>query len=165
VKDKRQFQPTPKELLDELLDFIQRKFYQGRTVAFAKDRPRLLKWVVLWPATWLNKRGVTLPPARYREIFMAVFLDGIRFGTADQITYFPAYLAKIIQSHFQHHEDEIYAEAKSMRNLVENAIVIAGKSAQSAPDPVRELATASRLISVRKKPAPKPPVKAQLPLL
>jgi hypothetical protein len=157
-------QPTPAELLDELLDFVQRKFYQGHALAFTKDRPRLLKWVVLWPATWLNKRGVTLPPSRYREIFMSVFLDGIRFGTADQITYFPAYLAKIIQSHFEHHGDEIYAEAKSIRNLVENAVVVAGRSAQAASDPVRELASAATLLRAKKKPS-KPAPKSQLNLL
>src|SRR5579872_3818331 len=88
-------QPTPQELLDGLLDFVQRKFYSDHPLAFTKDRPRLLKWVVLWPAAWLNKRGVTLPADRYREIFMAVFMDGLRFGDTGNITYFPAYLAKI----------------------------------------------------------------------
>jgi hypothetical protein len=83
-------QPTPQELLDDLLGFLQRKFYQGQPVAFAKDRRRLLDWVVLWPAAWLDERGVTLPAARYREIFMSVFMDGLRFGNTENITYLPA---------------------------------------------------------------------------
>ncbi len=36
-------QATPDELLDDLLDFIQRKFYQNHALAFTKDRPRLLE--------------------------------------------------------------------------------------------------------------------------
>lgn len=157
-------QSTPQELLDQLLDFLERKFYQGYPVSFSKDRPRLLKMVVLWPAAWLNKRGVTLPAARYREIFMAVFMDGLRFGTGETITYLPGYLAKIIQSHFDHHGDDIYAEAKSVRTLVENALLVAGKASPAAPDPVRELATAARLLKAKKK-APRPAQKSQLNLL
>lgn len=93
-------QPTPQELRDELLGFLQRKFYPGQPVAFAKDRRRLLDWVILWPAKWLDDRGVTIPADRYRAIFMSVFMDGLRFGDTANITYLPAWLAKCIQSHF-----------------------------------------------------------------
>jgi len=148
---KRPKQPTPQELLDSLLDFLQRKFYQGYAVTFAKDRPRLLKWVVLWPAAWLNKRGVTLPADRYREIFMTVFMDTLRHGTTEKINYLPAYLATVIQRHFSHHEEEIYDEAKSIRNLVENALAITGKCSQPAPDPVLDLATAASLLKPKKR--------------
>jgi hypothetical protein len=37
------------------------------------------------------------------------------------------------------------AEAKSMRNLTENAVAVAGRAVQNAPDPVRTLADAARL--------------------
>lgn len=157
-------QSTPQELLDTLLDFLQRKFYPEHPLNFAKDRPRLLKWVVLWPAAWLNKRGVTLPADRYREIFMTVFMDGLRFGNTGNITYLPAWLAKTIQSHFVHHGDEIYDEAKSMRNLVDHAITVAGRSVQPTSDPVRDLATAASLLKPRKRPS-KPSRKSQLDLL
>jgi hypothetical protein len=160
-------QPTPQELLDQILDFLQRKFYEGHPVSFAKDRPRLLDWVVLWPAKWLDDRGVTIPADRYRDIFFTVFLDALACGNTGNITYLPAYLAKVIQSHFAMHGDEYYAEAKSMRTLVENSIVLAGRLAKPEADPVSDLARvaqASRLLRPKKK-APKAPVKAQLTLL
>lgn len=157
-------QVTPLELRDQCLDFLQRKFYEGHPITFAKDRRRLLEWVVLWPAKWLDDRGVTITTDRYREIFMRVFMDALAFGTT-KITYLPAYLAKTIQSHFDHHGDEYYEEAKSVRALTENALAITGKLAQVAPpDPVRDLAAAARLLKPKKVPQ-QSPVKDQLTLL
>ena len=61
--------PTPKELTDTCLDFLRRKFYQqpGDEKGFAQDRSRLLSWVVLWLAGWLNSRGVTIHGDAYRD--------------------------------------------------------------------------------------------------
>ena len=149
-------QPTSEALRNDLLDFLQRKFYQGHPVAFAKDRKRLLDWVVLWPAKWLNERGITLPGDRYREIFMAVFMDGLRFGNTGNITYLPAWLAKVIQSHFDHHGEEIYDRAKSIRSLADHVMHSLGRLTPHAPDPVRHLAAAARLLKPRKAPPKRP---------
>lgn len=157
-------QPTPIELRDALLGFLERKFYQGHRVEFAKDRPRLLAWVVLWPAKWLDQRAVTIPADRYRQIFESVFMDGLRFGNTGNITYLPAWLAKVIQSHFAIHGDEIYDEGKNLRAVLERTLLVAGKQLGQAPDPVRELAQAARLLKAPKR-VPKAPVNAQLTLL
>jgi len=156
-------QPTPKELTDDLLGFLGRKFYAGEGVNFAKDRSRLLAWVVLWPAAWLQQRGVTISTENYRKIFMAVFMDALVHGSG-KIQYRPAWLKQVIQSHFAMHGDEIYAEAKAVRTLVENALVLTGKCAMVArPDPIRELAAARSLVVTRR--PMKPSVKEQLSLL
>src|ERR1035437_2218454 len=105
-------QQTSQELLDDLLGFLERKYYEGHRIEYLKDRRRLLAWVVLWPATWLHERGVTLPDERYRQIFMGVFMDALRLGDTGNIKYLPAWLAKVIQSHFAVHGDEIYEQAK-----------------------------------------------------
>jgi hypothetical protein len=152
------------DLKENLLAFLQARFYKGHPVAFAKDRPRLLQWVVLWPAKWLDDKAVTLPPERYREILMEVFQDGLRFGDLERITYLPAWLAKVVQSHFRHHGDEIYDEAKSIRTLADHALAVAGRLETRAADPVRELAAAARLLQV-KKPSKKPANNDQLNLL
>jgi hypothetical protein len=139
-------QPTPKELTDDLLGFLQRKFYAGDPKCFAQDRSRLLAWAVLWPAAWLNGKGVSIPPERYRQIFMAVFMDSLVHGTS-KIKYRPAWLRQVIQSHFRIHGDEVYAEAKSARTLVENALALGCKAPVAArPDPIRELALAHKLV-------------------
>jgi len=151
-------QPTPKELTDDLLDFLERKFYAGEPIEFRKDRTRLLKWAVLWPASWLNKRGVTLPADRYKDIFTSIFMDALRFGT-EKVRYRPAWLKMVIQSHFEHHGEEIYMEAKSARSLAEHVLLAAGKPA-SAPqdDSVRQLALANSLLRPARKAAKLKPV-------
>jgi hypothetical protein len=148
-------QQTSEELRDALLEFIRGKFYPepAHWLAFQKDRPRLLKWVVLWPARWLNERGVTLPPERYQALIVEALLDGLRHGDTGRIGYLPAWLGRVVQSHFAHREDEIYQEAKALRPRLEATLqALAGVATVSRPaDPVRELATAQRLL----KPKPK----------
>ena len=157
-------QQTSQELQDDCLDFLERKFYEGHRVDFLKDRRRLLAWVVLWPATWLNEKGVSLPDDQYKKIFMDVFMTALRMGDTGNINYFPAYLAKCIQSRYKIHFDEIYDAAKSMRTLTEHALLSAGRPAVARPDPVRELAVAARLLKAAK-PSRKPTQKEQLTLL
>lgn len=157
-------QQTSEELRDDLLGFIQRKFYQGEAVAFAKDRRLLLKWVVLFPAQWLDERAVTLPTERYREVFMKVMLEALSCGNTGAIKYRPAWLGKVIQSHFAVHGQELYDEAKSARALAENALLMCGKLSRTEPDPVREFARAASLL-VPSKRVKKPTVKSQLDLL
>lgn len=166
-------QQTPKELLGNCLAFIQRKYYQERPEKFYEDRQRILDWVVLWPATWLNNKEVTVPAGRYYQIFTSVFSDALLKGTnIGNIDYLPAYLAKVIHSHFDHHGEEIYNEAKSMRNLVEHAALSLGQLPTRADDPIRELAAARRLLKsdqkarrAAKQAAQKTPVNGQLTLL
>ena len=168
MKPRRPFferkQLTSEELRDRMLGFIQRKFYEGHATEFNMDRRRLLAWVILWPAQWLIERGVTLPDDQFVEIFEGIFMDALRLGNTGKINYLPAWLAKVIQSHFAIHGDEIYERAKSIRTLAESALLVAGKASLARPDPVRDLALAHRLLTA-KKPVFKAPKKAQLNLL
>lgn len=154
MRPKRPFlpQPTPKELTDSLLDFLRRKFYQEPDdfKCFAQDRSRLLAWVVLWPASWLNKRGVTIPGDKYRDLFFKTFLDADAHRS-ERIKYRPAWLAMVIQSHWKVHGEEYYEAAKSVRNLADHALLMAGKAVQAHPDPVRELAVAAGILNASKR--------------
>ena len=147
------------ELLESLLHFVEAKFYPGHPVPFAKDKPRLLSWVILWPAAWLAGRGVTLPPDRYRNLIQKILIQA-QANSAEEIKYLPAWLRQVVQSHFRMHGDEIYDEAKAIRNLTEQALKNLSVGAKNAPDPVTELARINRLLNVAKKPlktAPKIP--------
>ena len=158
-------QPTSPELQDELLRFIQTKFYPGEAVRFVKDTPRLLSWVIREFATWLEDRAVTLPPDRYLAIMRDVILmDAVRHGNTGAIAYIPAWLRAVVQSHLAHHGEEYYEEGKSIRTLAERALWATQRQAVPAPDPIRELATAARLARPKKR-LSKPPVKDQLTLL
>lgn len=166
-KYKRIPQPTPKELTDSLLDFLRSKFYNlpGDEKCFAQDRSRLLAWVVLWPASWLTGKGVTLHGDRYREIFRNVFLQAAA-NMVSKVKYRPAYLRQVIQKHFAIHGEEYYEEAKSVRALIEQTLLVAGLARPTVADPVADLAHARRILaSVQpKKTTIKTPVKAQLNL-
>jgi hypothetical protein len=142
----------------------QRKFYAGELVAFAKDRRRLLDWVVLWPASWLErKRGHRAGRALPANLHDGD--DGRRHPRQRENQVSPGWLRQVIQSHFALHGDEYYAEAKSMRNLVENVVLMAGRPvAAQQPDPVREPAAARSLLAAPKR-AVKPTKKEQLNLL
>lgn len=154
-------QPVPDELRDSILSLLRSKFYRQEdgTIdqkAFAQDRSKLLAWVVFWPASWLNQRGVTIHGEAYRQIFNRVFLQAAAH-VASKVKYRPAYLRQVIQSHFRIHGEEIYEEAKAMRTLAEHALLIAGQARRSSPDPVAALAAAQRLVAAPKR--PRKPVK------
>lgn len=148
-------QVTSSELRDSLLDFLRAKFYpeQAHWVTFQKDTPRLLAWVVLWPAKWLDERGVTLPVERYRELVVNALLEGLRHGDTGGIKYLPAWLGRVVQSHFAHNEEAIYAEAKAVRAKVEGAwgLIEAAARVSRPPDPVREMAAAAALLKARRR--------------
>lgn len=122
---------------------------------------------MLYPASWLNERAVTLPGDRYRAIMSGILIDAAAHLAQSKVTYLPAYLRQVVQSHWRIHGEAYYEEAKSMRNLVEHAVIIAGKNRVAAPDPVRELAQAASLLRATKRPKTvlKPAPNDQLTLL
>lgn len=162
-------QPTSPELLEELLRFIQTKFYPSDPVQFCKDKPRLLSWVIFEFATWLEDKDLTLPPARYLAIMRdTILMDAVRHGNTGGIAYRPAWLRAVVQSHLAHHGEEYYEEAKSIRTLADHAVWVAGRAIRPAADPIRDLATTAKLLSIArrsKKQPQKPALKAQLTLL
>ena len=156
------------DLAGELLEFIRRKFYEGDNVQFSKDRRLLLEWVVLWPAAKLVEAGVTLPDDRLKEIFTDTIIQALQLGNTSGIKYRPAWLAKVIQSHFKIHWEEIYAEAKSARSLTEHNLLMVGRlPVASSPNSTAEMAAAARLLKTpkRKVKAPVKTAQSQLGLL
>lgn len=169
-------QTVAKDLMDDLLRFLWLKFYAadpgGDSVAaraFAQDRTRLLSWVILWPARFMSGKGFTIPGERYKQIFTAIILEAIRYGNTSKVSYRPAWLQHVVQSHFRHHWEEYYAEAKSARAQAEHALHVLGQFPRHAvPNPVDDLAVAAALLARQKpakKPRQKPAINDQLSLL
>lgn len=165
-------QSVSQELLDDLLRFVRQKFYADSgedAKCFAQDRTRLLRWALLWPASWLDTRGVTLPGERYKQIVTHILMEAIRHGNTTKVKYRPAWLQAVIQRHFAMHGEEYLAEAKSARTMAEHVLLVTGKlKVASGPDPVRELAAAASLLvraNKAKKAQFKPSQKEQLNLL
>ncbi len=170
MKPNRQDRPRPKqqtskEILDSLLDLIRRKFYPGEPGEFAKDRRRLLQWVVLWPAReWFAEKAVAVPGERYREILSRIIIEAAAHQ-AQEIKYRPAWLARTVQSHFAVHGEEIYQEAKSARTLAEHALLTLGKLPVQAQDRTVSDFTAASVLLDRKKVVKPAPRNGQLSLL
>lgn len=149
-KQVRSVQQTPAEVLEALLGLVQRKFYAGEVVNFAKDRKRILQWALLWPAReWFKPKSVSLPAARYQEILTKVIMEATIYQ-AGKINYRPAWLARVIQSHFEAHGDEIYDEGKAVRNVAENALLALGKLPVREDALVNDFAAASQLLDAAK---------------
>lgn len=159
-------QPTPKELTDSCLGLLRAKFYAGDDKGFYQERNDLLRRVVLYPAAWLNERGVTIHGDDYRQIIHKVFIQASAHVTS-KIKYRPAYLRQVIQSHMAIHGEDYYDAAKATRNTIEQTMQLIGQIRPFEADPVRKLAEAAALLKapVRKKKAVvKTTVKTQLNL-
>jgi|ERR1051325_1096789 hypothetical protein len=157
-------QLTPNELLSKCLALLHRKFYQGKTEHSPKTPAVNELGGSIASARRLDERGVTISSDKYNKIFMSVFIDSLRYGDLEKISYLAAWLAKVIQRHFDHHGEEIYQKAKFVCTLTEIAPLFAKKNAAPvAYDPVSEFAQAHRLIRPKGRPSVKD--KEQLRLL
>lgn len=108
------------QLLASLLADLQQRFYATLPVTtFQRDRRRLL-YALSWPAGWLEHRGLSCTPSRYRAIVVAQ-LDAIRAKGDPQHygAYFPNYLLKCLQDRFAHQGDALYEELKHVRNALD----------------------------------------------
>ena len=163
-------QSVPSEIVSDLLAVIRHQFYPDASLGgdaakqWFQDQAFIRTSVVLWPAAWLNKRGVTLKPERYKQLLLDIFNDIKRHGATGAIRYWPGYLVKCVQEHFRHHEDEIYDEAKQLRTQLERALGTAGAAVNRQPDAVTALAEAHRVLANTAKKRRRKPAADQLNL-
>ena len=124
-------QETPAELVNQLLNVVRSQFYGDLPPKrFFQDRNLLLRNVILYPAHWLDERGVTLPSHRYKGIVLDVLQTIKRHGDTRGIQHLPGYLAHCVQTHFKHYGDEYYEEAKALRALTGDIIAALAKLPQ-----------------------------------
>lgn len=158
-------QSVPAEIKNDLLGAIRSAFYGDATEKqWHQDKNFILREVVLWPASWLNSKGVTLPPARYKAIILDV-LQGIkRHGSTEAVKFWPGYLKHCLQTHFRIHGEEYYDEAKALRAPL--ASILAKASQTPTVDPIRVLAEARRdLVQTSRKTRQKGKTASQMTLL
>jgi hypothetical protein len=138
------------EILDTLLGFIRSHWYQDATpAAFAKDRPRLLEWVVFEAAGRLDGACLTLPGARYLEIYLEILREALTHG--GRPTYIPAYLRHVVQSHWRIHWERYYEEAKAVTPRIEECLRDLAAGVGRRPDPVRDLSQAQSLLRTQRR--------------
>ncbi|MFT3831055.1 MAG: hypothetical protein QM691_15250 [Opitutaceae bacterium] len=136
---------TMEQVVDELLESIRGRFYtatdpleRGARRRFHRDR-RMLLYALTWPATWLERRGLTCPPGRYRRLIderlaaIAAHGDPACYGA-----FFPRYLLKCLQDFFARHGDDLYGDLKHIRNALDQVLASA-RFAQRVRDDARQL--------------------------
>ena len=136
-------------MVDGVMSKIRAQWYGERPPRdWFADQAFIKARVVLWPAKWLDARGLTLPAERYFEIVITKLNDVHAHHGQETFKYLPGYLTKCMQDHFKHNEQAIHDEAKAFSAAVDAAI---GK-AQSVPaaDPVRAMAAAQELVSTKR---------------
>lgn len=154
-------QDTPTDLVNDLLGVIRNQFYTEDRNQWFKDQAFLRRNVVLWPADWLNQRGVTLPLDRYKKILLGVFNTIKIHGDTDAVHYWPGYLMHCVQEHFRHHEEEIYEEAKSVRVKLDQALGKLTPEQRVTADSMRILSEAYKLSASPRKRRGKRPAATQ----
>ena len=94
----------------------------------------------------------TLPSHRYKGIVLDVLQTIKRHGDTRGIQYLPGYLAHCLQTHFKHHGDEYYEEAKALRSLTGDVIAALAKlPSRNEPDLVPTLAALRNELTPRKR--------------
>jgi hypothetical protein len=74
----------------------------------------LVQRTVIYPAAWLNKRAIFVPPDRYRELLLELLQEVKRKGGA--IKFPPGYLLKCVQDHMRFNADRYNTEGKVARD-------------------------------------------------
>ena len=171
--EKRARQVVSEEVQRSLLELIQRKFYAGQAVAFAKHRADLLHMVIYWPAReWFWPKSLSVPNGRYLQILSDILIEAAAFQKGP-LYYPPAWLGTTVKEHFAKQGEKYYAEAKSARALADHALATLGKMpVRVQDDVVEQFVAADRLLEASKtvakravKPTKQPPVNPQLTLL
>jgi hypothetical protein len=136
-------QQLPGEIVADLMGAIRGQFYPDATAKqWLQESVFIRREFVLYLASWLNKRGVTLKPERYKQILLERLNEIKQHGATDRIKYFPGYLKHVLQQHLKHHGEEYYAEGKALRALTDNLLVGLRSTVAHELDPVRVLAEA-----------------------
>ena len=151
----RQKQQTPDEIINQIMGYVRSVFYWNHKNDWFKDQHFIKSKIVTWPARWLDDRGVTVKPERYKEILIGIFKTVKNYGQTETVKYWPGYLLHCVHEHFKHHGDEIYEEGKSLRNIMD-AILLKCKQSRP-PDPVATIAQVNKALATaarKKKPTP-----------
>ncbi|HEX7861819.1 MAG TPA: hypothetical protein VF773_15905 [Verrucomicrobiae bacterium] len=167
MKQPRPKQQLPAEIVADVQSAIRNQFYGDALDRWPKDQHFIKREFTLYFASWLDKRGVSLPPHQYKQILLERLNEIKVHGNTRAIKYWPGYLKHVLQEHLKHHGEEIYEQAKSLRTLAENTLLSLGKAAtDGSPDPVAAMAAARRdLLQARSAKRPSKTKTTQLDLL
>ena len=145
----RPVQQTPEEIISHIMLVIRSTFYQGNPAWF-KDQHFIKKRVVTYPAQWLDSRGVTLQPERYKAVLIEIIRTIKLNGNTESVIYWPRYLLHCVQQYLKHHGEELYEEGKSIRSALDLAMTHLTHCQQRQPDVVAGIAQVHKALTAAK---------------
>jgi hypothetical protein len=137
-------------MVQGLMATIRGQFYgSAHPRDWLRDETFLKREVVLWPASWLRSRGMTMSPTSYESMILEKIQDVKRNANQGAFKYFPAYLSHCIKDHFRHNEERIYTECKSVSAPL--SAVLGKLRPNQGPDLVETLVAARDVLVNRKR--------------
>jgi hypothetical protein len=153
---------TADEFAAEMLAELRKEFFARTPDKQFHQEKHLLLQAIAFPARYLNDRGASALPSKYRAILHEVITTIKKKGNRGQIRRFSVYFLHCVQEHMKHHGDDYYDDAKAARpvaSLVNTAI--RKLRATEAFRTTDALSQAHRTLATRagrkKAPAPKQP--------
>lgn len=132
-------------MIDDIMQMIRTQFYAGaKPGVWQRDQHYIRREVVLWPASWLKEKGMTLPAHEYKRLLVEKIVDVKRHIQVAKFTYLPSYLERCIKSHFGCQEDRLYGQVKSVQTPL--AALLRGVKVGAAPDVISPLSAAHEVL-------------------
>lgn len=146
-------QETPADLVNDLMTAVRNGFYGEDPEAWFAQQHFIKRNVILWPASFVIRKGFTMAPERYKAALLEVFQGIKQHGQTGAVKFWPGYLMKCVQDHFKIHWEEYYTESKSIIAKVDQALFAASRAteAQRGPDQVQSLASAHAVLVANKR--------------
>ena len=76
---KTQYSVQTTNELNEVLRYIRKHIYKGKSEAFQRDRRRLL-YTLTWPAAWLDSQALRMHSQDYQRMLMDKLVQITRHG-------------------------------------------------------------------------------------
>lgn len=136
-----------------LVQRVRRDFYKGKQDRFWYGQQHMVKKALLYPASWLEKRKVEIPAARYEAIVGDILDTILAKGNLDGVQYMSRYLLFCFQEHMKHHGEDYYREGTAIRNRVSVIMTRVERAARGEDGTVLILAQADQLLQIGKRKA------------
>jgi hypothetical protein len=149
--------PKPARRGPEFAEEIVQDIMRTIRLQFCPDMPEkewfknhyhfLRRNAVMWPASFMLKKGFTIPGQRYREVMFGILAEIKQHGNLAAVQHWQFYLITCVQRHFKVQWEKYWDEAKHIQSRVETALLACKGASQAVRgvDPVELIAMAHRL--------------------
>ena len=134
--------------IESLLTLVRQRFYiDARQSFFFRDR-KMLAYAMTWPAKWMSENSLNCSQKQYGGLIEERLEQIALHGNPEAWEqYFPRYLLKCLQDHFQYNFDKLYYELKRIGSALEMLAFSGDEQARESFRAVEAMARAHTLLS------------------